>query len=400
MALMALFGLIYALATQSIRRGHDKVKPPPESINVPLVARLALGVYIVSLVYVFVRGWLRRGRQLSADEPSPRSCSFSVATLGIIGLVLIIVVILTSRDRPGPTDNGGKSSLAPAVAPADLPALGYLPDDTKAAIGIHLAEILADRANKPYIDELLLVASVLGLGDVEKWSGLALDDLDHVVVGWHAKGKVFQATIVVRTRRPYNTEAISKALKISSTGDIDKKPVYSFDWDKDQRALCWCADSQTLVFVIAQAASQGATLKTTPPRAGSARLPASLRRLFMQRSIPAGSPLWIAGRPGDANALSKWLALTPLPLEFRAHLSGTQEFAIGVRLDSSVVVTAALHASDNGAARELEQFLAKQQLAETELRVSRQSPQDDWLTIQLKTSPKGIKQWFVGKKEK
>jgi hypothetical protein len=408
MALMALFGLIYALATESIRRGHDRGKPPPEPITVPLVARMALAVYLVSLVYAVVRALSRRGKGPVTDEPQSRSWRHSVVAFGAVGLALLALVILTSRKERARTAGEVDTPSVQTVAPAALPSLAYLPDDVQVAAGIHLAEMLGDGAPRPLVDELLLVADLLGLGHVEKWTGLKLEDLDHVVVGWHATGNHLKATVVVRARKPYSTSAVAAALHTARTAEINGKPVFSFVWTKSQQGLCWCPSSHTLVFVLALEASQGSILKAMPPRAGENRVPASLRPLFGERPMPSGTPLWIAGQPNGTEAFNRWLALTPLTADSRAHAAAIHDFDIGVRLDSKVTITAFVHATQGAShidaikkgARELERFLDKQEGVKMEMRDSGRSSQDGSMTIQVTISPEGIKQLLFGKKRK
>jgi hypothetical protein len=99
MAAMALLGLAYALHTQALRRGYDVQLPKSRAIDVPLFARVALGIYVAGLVGAIVWGWNRRERA-AGDEARPWTSRLGVPGLAVLALVGIGLALLAIRARP------------------------------------------------------------------------------------------------------------------------------------------------------------------------------------------------------------------------------------------------------------------------------------------------------------
>src|SRR5262249_22976327 len=57
MLLMAVLGGVYALRTRDLRRDYDWHLPKTQALDVPLIARIALGVYVLVLVLAVLGGW-------------------------------------------------------------------------------------------------------------------------------------------------------------------------------------------------------------------------------------------------------------------------------------------------------------------------------------------------------
>jgi hypothetical protein len=311
---------------------------------------------------------------------------------------LLILVVLTGRNTPeGPKEPDTGARII-TVAPGALPALGYLPETASVVAGIHVTEVLADSANKPLVDQVLLVVELLGIGDVEKTTGLKLEDYDHLAIGWQEDETHSQVTVVVQTRKPYSSAALSKTLRSAHTSAHGGKPLYSFQWQDGRKAFLWCAAPHTFVLAFSTKTAHPPHMSETPltPRTRADRLPYPLRKLFKERPMPLGTPLWVAG---STKELKTWLALTPLPLDVRTHLAAIREFRLGLRLDREATVTAELHTRDPGAATELFEFLQRQKLARLELSAHR-SPLNNWVSVQIKLSQGGLKGLFLGNKAK
>ena len=60
MLMMAALGGVYAWRTAGVRRDYDSHMPRPSIIDIPLIARIALGVYLLVMVLAILRGWNRR----------------------------------------------------------------------------------------------------------------------------------------------------------------------------------------------------------------------------------------------------------------------------------------------------------------------------------------------------
>src|SRR5437764_9185 len=73
--------------------------------------------------------------------------------------------------RPALPPLSGREPAVEVVAPAHLPALGYLPPETSLLAGLHVQELLASPAGKELADAPLGPAGVR-LASVRKWTGL------------------------------------------------------------------------------------------------------------------------------------------------------------------------------------------------------------------------------------
>jgi hypothetical protein len=405
MGVMALLGFIYALMTRLIRREHDVHLPKPEAISVPFVMRFALGVYIIVLVYTVVRAWTRREPMPAGDSGGPaRSRGLSVAVFGLIGLILVAMVWLTWRDRPSQHDSGAPANLVRAVRPAELIGLGYLPDDASMVLGFHAAEAVQEKASTPYLKEL---------PPLEKWTGLKLADLDHVVAGLSLKKGMTQLTLVVETRHPYDLKQVEKGLQLNRKPEYAEKPLFSFRWLGWQQALLWCPGDHTLVIIANLQGSQVPNPKTVPlqPRAGVRKVPPLLQKLFRERPMNPGNLLWLAGHLDNAEALDVWHALvsqmlkdvqdvkmldilavaaTLIAEKDQEAFARIRTFQMGVRLSEKLTLTGELRNPDPKGATRLARFLRGLKEIPVpqmglQVKVDR-DPIDNWVTFQIKTN--------------
>jgi hypothetical protein len=149
MAVLATVALLYALETVSVRRGHDVMKPPrSEFIQVPLLLRVALGVYLFILAFVISRSYFQQQR----TPGRPRRFLVPVA-LTAVGAVLVVLLLQPRRNpEPEPVE------LIPVrpVPPAELSGLGYLPDNVNFIAGIHVAEALQTATGQALLSGLHL----------------------------------------------------------------------------------------------------------------------------------------------------------------------------------------------------------------------------------------------------
>jgi hypothetical protein len=414
MALMAVLGLVYALLTQGVRRGHDFVKPKPESINVPLGLRLALGVYIIVLVYTLVRIWRRR-EGVPASEPvvpaPTRRLPWAMAAA--LGVLLVVLVFLTRGGRSPEGDSGWKPVRA--VAPAELEGLGYLPADSRVVLGLHVAQAGEEQAGKQALEALNLLAP-------QGRTGLEPADLDHLVVGLTLDKQAARMTLVLRTRRPYHFNRVQKSLRLSRLGAAGRRALYSFAWE-GRPALLWPPDERTLVVVSDLQGRQAPTMKAVPDQArkGSRAMPPLLQPLLRQRPLDLGNVFWLAANLDDPDARGRWAKLLGEPLGdletmilgalafapdedrdpavgIRTVLLGVRQIRVGLRFDGKAALVGDFQSPDLKSAIQLEAFwkrsvtrlarLGSQFLPDFELKAER-DPREHWVTVQVKASFSG-----------
>jgi hypothetical protein len=348
---MALLGLALALNTQLIRRGHDLRLPKSQAINVPLIARVALGIYVIGLLSALVWGWNRRER--AGGEPwYSRLGVAGVAVLVLIGVGLALLAIpgRTTRDRPG--EEG--TSAVRHVAPAALAGLGYLPEEVNLVVGVHAAEALADPAGQRALEQLRIGGA--GPRGLESWSGLKLAEMDHAVLGLTLDAQLVpRLTLVVQTRTPYAPEAVRTALKAGRATDRSGRELHRFTLEGlGLEAHLWFAGERTLVV-----ARRPEDFDRIPerPRQGTDLLPPALRDFVPQRIGPAAQ-LWAAGHVEDWDKVGVSLALAGLLRNDWETLKKARTFGLGIICDNGLTLRASFGCADQEAARTLHDYLA------------------------------------------
>jgi hypothetical protein len=329
MVVMAATGLTYALMTVSVRREHDRALPPK----------------------------MRKPFEIfRKKEPQP-------------------------GELTEPTE---------AVAPIRLAGLGYLTPGTNVVAGVHVEELLAWSAGKGFRGRGVKVGNIeLKLEDVKDWLGLAVEEIDHVVLGVEmGDGKEFVLTppvcVVARTRQPYDMDLVKKALKATqprqqSAPGGSKRLVYSAKMQSLPVDMAlWLADERTIILGLFS------NLEDVPlvPHLGVSQLPAELRQVLQQR-LGAGVPVWLAGHSANWEQtvlpmlLSGWKALPVL-----SRIRDVRTFAIALQPEKPAKVLASFRCADEASAKRIEQQeLARRAKADSEgFRFSRES---QWLNVQM-----------------
>jgi hypothetical protein len=278
MAVMALLGLVFALMTESVRRAHDKQLPKPESISVPVVLKLGLGVYIVVVLFTCVRALTRRGTGPAVDPTVPAARRFSPASIGafaLTGLVLVVMVLLTGREKAPQSGSETPPNLVRVVPPAELEGLGYLPAGTQVVLGFHAAEAMQTQAAKQFLETVDLTL-------LEKLTDLKPQDLNHLTAGLGLAKDTAQLTLVMQTRRPYDLKKVEEAIKPIRKTAYGDKPLYAFVWEAPREAVLWCPGDHTLVMTYNIHGPRSPDFQVLPPRprTGPEKMPPLLRPLF------------------------------------------------------------------------------------------------------------------------
>jgi hypothetical protein len=294
---MALLALVFALNTQSIRRAYDVHLPKTRAFSVPITVVFPLGIYVLGLIAAWFWGWNRREAQDRTREPLgkrlPVLIGLSVLVLFVVELALVMMHARTAR----PSEDEGTQPVR-IVAPAELAALGYLPDDTDLIFGIHAAELLDDPVGRDLVD--VVGNDTINAHTIEGWSGLALDEVDHAVLGLTLDENLARHfTFVVRTRRSIDRDRVLQALKAEKQRDLDGRSVHPFvmktnHWlFREIGANAWFADDHTLV--VAKTFDDGPEHRVPlEPHTGSEHLRPALRDLLKERIRPPAQ-VWVAG---------------------------------------------------------------------------------------------------------
>lgn len=305
---------------------------------------------------------------------------------------------VASRNRrpiPKPEPRKKRQPLPPAtpVAPADLPALGYLPAGTGLIAAAHVHEALTSPAGEELESRSFRVAiAEFKLEDLEGLTGVAHDDLDHVALGLEVGGADrIDAPIhlVARTREKYDRERLLAKLNADEKPTREKTPdggtreVYAVKVRDAIEGHLWLIDDRTFVVGLFTAKLGGVPEK---PAAGMAHLPKELREAVTTR-LASGQPIWTAGHakqwPKTLATLLKG-ALDGVPLLGR--IDDVRTFAVGVVPDKPMKVQGAFRCADEAAAARLEaEELVPR--AKKEPEAFKHGREKEWLSVQWRLSP-------------
>jgi hypothetical protein len=335
---------------------------------------------------------------------------FLMATAGLV-LALATVHFRRANDYPktNPDDDLARVKI---IAPANLGGLGYLPADTGVVVAVHVAEALQDPAGREFLkrfrpgDFLARNQPDLGdagLGNLEKWTGLSLEELDHVVLGLNIDNKVIpRLTLVVQTRRSYDAEKVRAALKASRSPESGKRVLYRFQLEKPPvEAVLWFAAERTLVVGLS---AEDVQAVPADPQPGSEHLSPALREV-LQRMGPA-APAWLAGHSEDWDKTTLTLLLAGLKPADRQVLKKVRTFGAWLQFGEGLRLNAAFDCTDAASAEALQRYLVPDERKPIALFGNRPEAEaiakelaqtlkavrgETWLTLQAKASAETLR---------
>jgi len=363
MALMALLGGVYAWRTVLMRRLDDFNLPKTQAIDVPLIARIALGVYVLVMVVMVLRGWNRREQTAGAARGKARWGQFGVPALALIVLLGVGLALVAIQKRPVrsslPGDKAGPESVAP-VLPSKLAALGYLPDDVHLVVGFHIAEAWRTPAGRPFLDGSHQGGGGLGLDQIESLSGLKLAELDHAVLALKLDKLLPRFFLIVRTIQPCDPLEIQKDLKATKVAGVDSRTLYEFEMNQvGGKAGLWVADDHKTLVV----AWPSTDMKEVPdkPREGLNHLPHELQGVLRDALDPAAmkapAQMWAAAHVDNWDALPAHLFLALKFKDTWPAMSKIKTAAAWVQLGEIADLHAFCVCADGPAAKKLHAFL-------------------------------------------
>jgi hypothetical protein len=312
---------------------------------------------------------------LSTEKgPSNRSVAWMVlgamAVMAVVGLSFALSTVdFRNRNHQGrPVVQINKQAIddprtVAAVAPAELPALGYLPTDSNIVGAVHVAEILHDPVGRKFLESPSPAPIKQALASIEQWTGLKAESLDQVVFGVHVGTAVPRICVIAQTRQPYDRAALTtaKAIHGSKASEFRHRLLYHFALGPIGNGLLWCADDRTLVCLVRLDGTREEDMSVLPetPRHAADGLPAPLLAL-LQKRLARGTLIWLAGHFEKPEILSPLLAFSQVPPESEQLITSIATFGAGLRFQSGITLMADLHTTDAGAALRLAEYLQRQ----------------------------------------
>jgi hypothetical protein len=363
MAFMALLGGVYAWRTVLMRRLDDFNLPKNQSIDVPLIARIALGVYVLTMAVMVLRGWNRREHNLGTTGGKARWGQFGVPALALMVLLGVGLALVAIQQRPVrgplPGDKAGPESVA-AVLPSKLAALEYLPDDVHLVVGFHVAEAWRTPAGRPFLDGSRQGGGGLGLDQIESLSGLKLAELDHAVLAMKLDKLLPRFFLIVRTIQPYVPLEIQNDLKATKVAGVDSRTLYEFEMNQvgGKAGLWFAEDKKTLVV-----AWPSTDMKEVPdkPREALNHLPRDMHGLFKDELDPAAKKapvqMWTVAHVDSWDKLPAHLFLAVKFKDAWPPMSKIKTAGVWAQLGEDADLHSVCGCADGPAAEKLRAFL-------------------------------------------
>lgn len=296
---------------------------------------------------------------LRAADPRPSKKTVRGVILGVMAIMAILsliyawntVAVRRSRDpkllAPIPTQ------VERRVPPVELPALGYLRPDTSALVAVHVAQAERTPAGKDLLQRFRLGGTAISVADLDKWTGLKLNEIDHAVLGLTVDNRVLPPVVlVVETRRPYDPAAVLGTLKANRTTELGTKTLHHFTPAVGTKisfdTVLWFASPTTVVVGLSKN-----DLEKVPdrPATEASQLPAPLRGVIKDRLAQADA--WLAGHVEKWEAVSLLLGFL-LDKDSIQTLGRVRTFGFGLQFGDGVRLGGAVRCVDEEATLALE----------------------------------------------
>lgn len=219
-----------------------------------------------------------------------------------IGLAALAVVLglgwmawKNSHGRRSPL-TAGVPPEHQVVRPADMPALGYLPEPTEAVLAVQIPELMEKLGPDAGADPAKALRD-LGVPDsvvdaAEKVSAVGLRNVDQLVVGVGFQDGSFppQIVVVVQTRGPYDLAAVAHRAKARQLNRRDGRTLYATGAAPLPEVYWWAPSDRVLVGTLFARDFERVPLQ---PREGTGHLPPELGALIRDQ-LPEDACAWVA----------------------------------------------------------------------------------------------------------
>jgi hypothetical protein len=379
----------------------------------PFMVLLSVGGLVASLWFWFLRK-PRNNTQLGLFV----LVNMVAVALAVLPFALSTVGFRRSNDPRGiPLPDKQppvESYKVKPVAPAALTGLGYLPEDCNVAAAIHVAELAEQPIGKKLLAPRRPDAGEAparpwlidqGLGWVEKLTGFKPEVLDHVVFGTREEGRISTMILVVRTRKPYDPAAITRAQSPVVPVKYHNKDLYQFTlqlpgagvFPVGGQGLLWCTDRDTVTLMFNLALNESdKEMLTDTPRRGVQVTPRPLRT-FLGERLATGTLFWWAA--GEIDRPEMMRSLLPGGLKNAALAKLAQQprsLAIGLHLQQeNAAILGNVECPDRMTAQQLADLLKQQEVSGLgKPKVPDLAPDQarPWVSFQLSGSPESVVQ--------
>jgi hypothetical protein len=329
-------------------------------------------MFLLGAVGAIAAAWLWYFRR---PHTNGATALFVLGNMLLVALIALPYALLTtgfrrSNDPPPRRDLNlsGPGKSGEGRGPAELAALGYLPADSNLLVGVHVTDLLREPAGKEFLANPSWRPLGLALGQVEKWTGLKQEAIDHVALGARTDG-LPQLTVVVRTARPYDPVSFRVLHDESKPTEHHGRLLYPLLLRPVGQGALWCVDERTLLLRLWWDPTGFPEMKESlplRPRPGDAGLAPALRACLRER-LPRGALVWVAGTSPPPQLVAAVLPFArgaktvPAPLKKLRAFVAALAFYPGAE---EVALVGNLEAADGKTAEALQRFLQGQKVPE------------------------------------
>ena len=243
-----------------------------------------------------------------------------MAFMAAVGLGYALKTVEFRRSHDKPEEERLPASV---VHPADLPGVGYLPDDVQLIAGVRVSAARSSEAART-----ALTALGVAMDDAGRVLGVPADDVDHLIVAASLKALPPRVTVVARTRRPINMDAVRTALQAGRGSDHNGKTLYDVKLrPKGPDGLLWFANDRTIVGGLVK---ENFDRLPEPPNPYIGRFPGPLPAILRDR-VDAPALAWavVHVEPDDPTQ-NVLVGLLPLAADDQAAWAGLQDLAVSL----------------------------------------------------------------------
>jgi hypothetical protein len=276
-------------------------------------------MFLLGGVGIGAAAWLwyfRRPRTNAA------TAGFLLGNMALVMLIVLPYALLTRdfrrrldpppRGDLGPGGPGEDGKVRQRRGPADQAALGYLPRDSNLIVGVDVARMLREPAGKALLDSPSWGPLEAALGQVEKWTGLKREAIDHIALGTRTQRFPFvRLTFVVRTVLPYDPTLFRHVLEQTRAMEHHGRLLYPIQLAGGGQGALWCVGKRTLLLRLWWEPTTFQEMKELlplAPRREDEGLAPALRGCLEQR-LPCDALAWVVGESVPVQVLS---AVVPL----------------------------------------------------------------------------------------
>lgn len=347
--------------------------------------------------------WYFRARRSNAATALFVLSNMAALAAAVLPFALATQDFRRANDPPRKEDSDlarkGGPGKEGAFAPADLPALGYLPRESTLLIGLQLTELLREPGGKSFLEQPSWGPMEATLGQVEKWTGLKREAIDHVALGMRFDLLIPRLSVAVQTRQPYDPASFGQVLDQSKPMKHEGRLLYPLQIGQLGQGALWCVSERVLVLTLWGDGARFEEVKQGLPLQPCRGLEGVVEPLAecVQKRLPPGTLAWVAGEQVPGALLSAILPFARGGKESPDTLKGVRTFSVGLRFGEDVTLFGDLNCAAEGRAGALRELLESRKLPGVGApKVAGGRDGSSWVGFQLRARPEALRQALRG----